>query len=139
MQSLLETYDVNEATAFEQSLPPGDYCIRLTIAEPLSRADVRAIKDYLAQNGAVLLGVKLQGSDLYVSYRRPDVGVGFAWVALIPLLTALIIPLTVVFGIFKIEDISKALIPLILVVGGVVILILAAGGREPITEAIKRF
>lgn len=137
MQSLLETYDVNEAIAFEQSLPPGDYFVRITLAEPMS-VTVQDIREQLVSHGINVYDVKmLAGNQIEIDYHKAE-GIG-QWQVIIPLIVPLVIVAAVVFGIFKLESITQALIPLILVVGGVVILILAAGGKEPMTEAVKRF
>ena len=60
-----------------------------------------------------------------------------AWMALIPLIPTVIIGGLIVFGITRIEAISKALVPLVLVtVGGLIIL--AAVLAKPTTKYIER-
>lgn len=61
------------------------------------------------------------------------------WAALIPLIpTALIVGL-IVFGITQIGDISKALVPLLLTGGGIVIILAAILTRKPVVEAAERY
>jgi hypothetical protein len=137
MNELLLTTDANEAVLFEQSLPPGDYLLKLQLAEPL-RMTVDELRDYLTQMGIELYSVVLKGNELQIKYHKSEVlGVG-QWQMLIPLIVPLVITGAVVFGIFKLGDITNALVPLILIAGGVTILVIMTAGRETVLEAVKR-
>jgi hypothetical protein len=140
MKEIFYTTDIGEAEQFEAGLGPGDYFVGVDLAAPLS-VSVNDISDYLVERGIDLRRIKLVGSQLQIYYHKPapEEGVGFAWAALIPLIAPLVITGAVVFGILKIGDITKALVPLILVTGGVVILVAVAVGREAVTEAVRKF
>ncbi|MDD4986618.1 MAG: hypothetical protein PHQ43_12730, partial [Dehalococcoidales bacterium] len=60
------------------------------------------------------------------------------WAALIPLIPTVIVGGLVAFGITKIESISKALLPLLLVTVGGVIMVVALASREPVVSAAER-
>ncbi len=64
---------------------------------------------------------------------------GFAWAALIPLIPTALIAGLIAFGITKIADISKALVPLLLISLGGFIVIAAILTRRPVVEAAGRF
>jgi hypothetical protein len=139
MNIIFSTRDIAEAERFEQNLGPGNYFVGIDLAAPLT-ISVEEIRDQLLASGIDLRDIKLVDNQLQLFYHKPspEEGVGFAWAALIPLVVPLVITGAVVFGIFKLQDITKALVPLVLVVGGVIVLILAVG-REPVTEAIRKF
>jgi len=136
MKEIFSTTDVTQASVFEQSLLQGDYSILISLAGPLE-VSPDDIKDYLINGGIQVYSVTLTGNVLQVNYHKPawDEGIG-QWQLIIPLLVPLVVVGAVVFGIFKIEDITKALVPLILVLGGVIVLVLAVG-KEPITALAK--
>ena len=58
------------------------------------------------------------------------------WALLIPLIPTVMIVGLITFGIVKIEAITKALIPLLLVGGGVIVAIIAAIGVSPGAAAV---
>lgn len=62
-----------------------------------------------------------------------------AWAALIPLIPTAIIAGLIVFGITRIEAITKALIPLLLITGGVVIVLAGVITRGPVMEAAGKY
>jgi len=143
VRNLLETSDINQAVSFEQSLPPGRYRVTIPTTEPVREEVLYSIQDELLQHGFILLSDVRQSNsypnEIYVEYRRPAVeeGVGFAWAAIIPLIVPIATVAAVIFGIIKIEDISTALVPLVCIVGGIT-LILVAILREPIGGAIRK-
>jgi hypothetical protein len=137
MNEIFSTTDTAEATAFERSLPPGDYEIWVKLAAPME-ITVDELRDYLARSGVELYSVNLKGDILQIRYHRPGIVYVGQWEAVIPLILPVVIIGAVVFGIFKLGDISQALIPLILVTGGVLIVIIAAAGREAVTAVATR-
>ena len=64
--------------------------------------------------------------------------VGPALLALIPLIPAVIIGGLVAFGLFKIESITRALVPILLITFGGVIILAALLTRKPVIEAVSR-
>lgn len=132
------TTDTVDASLFEQSLPPGDYVVTFTLAEP-SDYTVEQIRDVLVRSGIQLYSVTLKGNVLQVKYHKAEIVYVSQWQLIIPLIVPLITVGAVVFGILKINDITNAIIPLVLVVGGMAILVIVAAGRETVAAAIKRF
>jgi len=61
----------------------------------------------------------------------------YFWPALIPLLIPLATIGLITFGIVKIDDISKALVPILLITGGILVLTLAIA-RKPAQAYIER-
>lgn len=139
--SLLETYDLNEAIEFERSLGAGTYAVSFQTDIPLSGETMDEIADTLTGYNISWQEVSQTGTTpntVTIKYTRTDnEGVGFAWAAVLPLIVPLATIGAVIFGIIKIEDISKSLVPLILILGGVGI-ILGYIFKEPAGEVIKK-
>lgn len=138
MNEIFSTTDTTEAAIFERSLPPGDYEIRVQLVAPMVTS-VEELHDYLARSGIELYSVNLKGDILQIRYHKPEIIHVGQWQAIIPLIVPLVIVGAVVFGILKLPDITSVLIPLVLVIGGVMVLVMAAAGREAVTAAAKRF
>lgn len=138
MTVLYSTPDIEDARQFEGSLPPGDYFVTATLAAPLT-CSAEDIRDRLEEGGIIVRRVQVVGDKLQVFYHRPSVeeGVGFPWALVVPLVVPLATVALITFGIIKIEDISKALVPLIAVTGGIIILLFSLA-PETTKEAIRK-
>ncbi len=137
MKTIYYTADMAEAAMFERSLPPGDYSIKFKLTGPMTMS-VDDLTGYLAQSGVRLYSVSLLGDTLEIKYNKPEVVYIGQWQLILPLIVPIVIAGTVIFGIIKIGDISSAIIPLVLILGGVAILVMVAAGREAVTAVAKR-
>jgi len=146
MSTLIEeTTDIKQAIRTENSLPPGLYEARLSIISPLTQEELNDFHDYLLDNGVDVKGCiqqRLKGLyQLRVQYRKPAPTEGIAWAqALIAIIPLAIIATMVGIGIFKLESISKALMPILLVGGGIMVVSLALMRKpiERVTEAYAK-
>lgn len=140
MSYILVTDDVQEAIDVETGLPAGDYLITVTTEEPLSQSDLDLLQGMLEGKGIMLLAPVSQiGNVLSFKYARPEESIGFVWAALIPLIVPILTIGAVTFGIIKLEDITKSLMPIILVAGGLAIVIGAVFKEEVGGAITKRY
>lgn len=145
---LVETTDVKAAIAEEQSLPPGNYDIRFYSPNPVSEEVQQDIFDHLYDSGVDVRGVYQRKSDglwyVGVIYNRPVASESIAAlpIAIIPLIAFGFISVLVGIGIFRVENIARALgqLALILLGGTIVIVALMRKPIERVTEVYaKRF
>jgi hypothetical protein len=142
MKQIFSTTDVAKAAEFERSLPPGDYEVQVQLLEPMA-ITLDQLRDYLASMGIELYSVNLKGNILDIRYHKAEAEAIGQWQLIITLIVPLVVTGAVIFGIFKLGDITSAIIPILLVAGGLVVVIIAAAGREAVTAgavaAAKRF
>ncbi len=144
METIIDTTNIEEAIQRESALEPGVYDIRFYLTEPVSREDIRSIRDYLNVNGVDTIGVTQikSGADWAVSvkYRRPEPGesISFLPVAIIPLIGLGFVASLVGIGIFKMEDIANNIGKILLIgFGGATLLALAM--RKPIESVASAY
>lgn len=115
---LLETTDIGEAEAKEQSLDPGTYEVRLNLLSPVSKETLNEVHAHLLNSGVDVRGFVHQGiKGLYqvrIKFKKHAMSEGIAQSALlIPLIPAILIISLVGIGIFKIAEITKAITPIL--------------------------
>jgi len=139
---ITETSDIQLATEQERALPPGLYEVRLHIIAPISQQELNDLHDYFLDHGVDVKGClqqRLKGLyQVRIQYEKHPPTEGIAWVqALLAIIPLAIIGSLVGIGIFKVEDLSKAIMPILLVSGGIVIAALALIRKpvERVTEA----
>jgi hypothetical protein len=136
---LLETTDTAEAAAFEQSLPPGLYEIRLNLASPISQDDLNELHEYFLNSGVDVKGLMHFGPkglwQVRVKYEKHPPSEHVAqWQLIIPLIPVIVVAVLVGIGIFKLEYIANAIMP-ILIVAGVVTIVGLALTRKALEQA----
>lgn len=137
MGSLIaETTDIQLAIEKEQALPPGLYEVRLHIITPLSQQELNDLHDYFLDHGVDVKGClqqRLKGLyQVVIQYEKHPPTEGIAWAAaLIAILPVILITSLIGIGLFKIESLSKAIMPILLVCGGFVVVALALA-RKPL-------
>jgi len=137
-----EVTDIKEAMAIEAEQPPGIYEIRLSIITPLTQGELDDFHQLLLDHGVDIRGClqqRLRGLyQIRIKYAKHPPTESIAWVqAVLALIPLAIIGTLVGIGIFKIGDLSKALMPILLVGGGlaIAILALARGPAEKVAQA----
>lgn len=135
---LLETTDINEAVAFEQSMAPGAYEIRLNLTSPITQEMLDGLHDHLLQSGVDVLGNIAHGPkglwQVRIKYNKHPPSEHVAqWQLVIPLIVPAIVAIMIGIGIFKIEAIANAIMPL-LVVTGIVTIVGLALLRKPLEQ-----
>ena len=143
MTLLLETVNIQEAIAEEQSLPPGLYEVRLSIISPLSQEELDDLHAYFLDRGVDIKGCLQQRiKGLYqirIKYQKHPLSEGIAQASLlIPLIPVFLLAVLVGIGIFKASEIIGALTPIIFgIIGfGVVALVIV---RKPLERAAKKY
>lgn len=141
---LAEMTDIQTAIAEEQAASPGLIEIRLYTPEPISKEVMQNIFDHLYYNGIDVRGVYQRKTKglwyVGVRYRKPAPSEAIAALplAIIPLIAFGFIMTLVGIGIFRLGDITKNLMPIILAGGGL-ILLTAVALRRPAEEAAKAY
>ena len=141
---LVETVDIDTAIAEEQSAPPGLYEVRLYRPEPISEETKQDIFDSLYYQGVDIKGVYQKKTKglwyVGIRYRKhaPTESIAFAWALLIPLIPTILVASLIGIGLFKIEEITRAIIPILLAVGGFTVIALALI-RKPLGVAAERY
>lgn len=143
---LIDTTSVNEAIAEESALPPGIYEVRFYSPNPVSRDVQHDIFDHLYNSGVDVRGVYQMKSDglwyVGVVYQKPapSEAVAALPVAVIPLIAFGFIAALIGVGIFRVENIAKALgqLALILLGGTIVLVALLRKPIERVTEVYAR-
>lgn len=145
---VVETTDLNSASANEQSLPPGPYEARFYISQPVTPQDIADTRAYLKNEGVDVRKVYQQKTNgLYyiaVQYvKHPASGsISFLPVALIPLIGFALVAGLVGVGIFKLDTITNNIGKILLItLGGTIVI--AALLRKPAeaaaTAAVKKY
>lgn len=139
------TTDIQDAIAYEQNLSPGIYDVRLTLTSPLSQGELNDLHEHFLSSGVDVStitqrrkGNKYQIAIRYSKYPSTDAISAFPFVGVIAALPPLLIVVTVMIGIFKIEEISRNLMPILLAIGGFTIITVAMI-RKPLGVAAERY
>lgn len=142
-EKICDISGVSEAAEVENSLPYGVYEIKCLMSGPQTPDTLQQLADVLATNGIDVDTVSQyqEGDNYYISvkYTRhaPSVKIAFLPAAVIPLIGFVIVAGMVGVGIWKIGDISSAVIKTTLVVGGIAIALVALL-RRPLEKAVER-
>jgi hypothetical protein len=119
---LEETARIEKAAEIERSLPPGKYEIRLYLIKELSQERLDELQQIISSNADLLAPIEETveiPSVVSIKFRKHAPSPAIAqWSAIIPLLPAFLIAVLIGIGIFRIEEIVRALIPLVLLTGG---------------------
>ena len=141
---ILETADIQDAIAYEQNLSPGVYEVRLTMTSPLSQEELNGLHDHFLSSGIMVSTITQirKGNKYQVAIRYtkhpPSGAIASPLVTLIPVIPVALITLTVIIGIFRVEQISRALVPILLATGGFIIITVAMI-RKPLAQAGARY
>ena len=140
---IAETADIQDAIAYEQNLSPGIYDVRLTLTSPLSQEELNDLHEHFLSSGVDVSTItqRRKGNNYQIAIRYskyPSDAIASPLVALIPVIPVAIIALTVTIGIFRIEEISRALLPILLATGGFIVITVAMI-RKPLAEAGARY
>lgn len=143
---LAESTDIDALAAEEAALPPGIYEVRFYLTEPIADDELQGIYDHLYYNDVDVLSVRQRKARglpyVAVKYRRnpsPE-NIAFALpTAVIPLIAFGFIITLIGIGIFKLEDITRNLMPIVLAIGGFTVLGLALARRPAMAYMERRY
>ncbi len=133
---LAELNTIEEAAKFELALPPGIYEYRLTVMKILSVEELNNLQADLTSKGYQLVSpisaTERLPSEISIKYVKTEhfEGIGQWQIALIGIIPTAIIAALIGIGVFKIEDLTKNLMPIILISLGAIVAI-AALLRKP--------
>jgi len=135
----METTDIQAAIAEEQTLPPGLYEVRLSLISPISQQQLDDLHAHFLECGIDIQGClqqRVKGLyEIRIKYKKHAPSGAIAqWQLLIPVIPVFLIATLVGIGIFRIEEVGKAILPILLAVGGFVVITVAMI-RKPLAEA----
>lgn len=143
MATLLgETTSIEEAKLIEEAAPPGPLEVRLSIISPLTQEELNGLHTQLEESGIDLIGCvqqRIKGLwQISIKYRKPApaTNIAQAGLLLITMIPTALVAILVGIGIFKIEEISKALVPLLLIIGATGVAVAALATRPGVTKLI---
>lgn len=143
--TVIDNADLNTATGVEQNLPAGFYDVKFYVTDFLSSAEINDLKATLENQGVdskeiyIYQGVYKGKKYVGVQYQRiaETEGISQLGIAIVGLIGAALIPTLIGIGIFKIGSITKNILEILLVGGGVAI-VLVALLRKPIGRVISK-
>jgi len=145
MGATLTGYDLNDLPfalqVMEQQTQPGGFCQVQLCGEELPSPEVveKFYQGVLNTGHTISYPVcSMSGEVAVTSFNimRDMPYEQYQWAILVPLIGTLAIPALIAFGIVKIGDISAAIVPILLIAGGIIIITVALL-RQPVTKYIE--
>lgn len=111
---VVQNATLGEAQSIERGLPAGNYLFEFRLAEPLSQERLDGLQSLLLSKGVSLLQpveeTITSPSTVSVYLSKPaSSGIGFAFVALLPLIPVFLVAGLIGLGIFRIEKITTGI------------------------------
>ncbi len=126
----------------EQATPIGGFCqVQVCGESPPSVDEIASFYAQISSTGHYISypTVSVQGDVAVTSFniRRDAPYEQYQWQLLVPLIGSLAVPALIAFGILRIEKISSAIVPLLLIAGGILIVTVAIVSK-PATAYIQK-